>query len=152
MTAQPMTLYTEQGATFTFGFVYCRPTLDANGQLVLDANGDPVPGEPFDLTGCTARMQIRQKINDPKVILNATSGDPVDDAAIAAGAGRLVLGGTTGRIDIILTDRDTDLITIRKGVYDLELEWPLQPGEIRPRVERLLQGGIVNTLNVTREA
>lgn len=117
MTAAPKDLEIEQGSTFTLGFNWHQ-------EGPPDANGDPTPGAPYNLTGCTARMQIRRKQGDP-VLLTATSEPPTSPAAIAAGAGRIILGGATGRIDIILTDEDTDLLSARTGVYDLEIQWPL---------------------------
>jgi len=117
MTAAPRDLDIEQGSTFTLGFNWHQ-------EGPPDANGDPTPGDPYDLTGCTARMQIRRKQGDP-VLLTATSDPPTTPEAITAGAGRIVLGGATGRIDITLTDEDTDLLSARTAVYDLEIEWPL---------------------------
>jgi hypothetical protein len=122
MTAAPRNLVIEQGSTFTLGFNWHK-------EGPLDANGAPTPGDPYDLTGCTARMQIRRKQGDP-VLMTATSDPPVDAAAIAAGAGRIVLGGATGRVDITLTDEDTDLISARSAVYDLEIEWPLTTRQV----------------------
>lgn len=115
MTAVNKPLYIEQGATFTLGFNWHR-----EGPVV---DGVVTPGDPYDLTGCTARMQIRRRQGETP-LLTATSELPVDAAAVAAGAGRIRLGGATGRIDITLTDEDTDLISARTAVYDLEVEWP----------------------------
>ncbi len=149
------TLYTQQGATFTYGFVYHEPELDVDDNVVLDDDGNPVPGDPKDLTGVLARLQIRTGSKPPgdEVIVNATSLDPASEEAIAEGAGRIFLqsGAVQGRIDIVLTDLDTELLTMKKAVYDLELEWPIQSGEIRPFVERILEGQVINTLNVTRD-
>jgi hypothetical protein len=122
----------EQGATYHFGFTWHRADPDNPGS----------PGDPYDLTGCTARMQIRKKVGEP-VLVSATSLNSGD------GAGRIVLGGVTGRIDVTLTDQDTMLLTEKKAVYDLEIEWPIQAGELRPRVDRLLQGQVLVEPNVT---
>lgn len=122
MTAAPKDLVIEQGSTFTLGFNWHQ-------EGPPDANGDPTPGAPYDLTGCTARMQIRRKQGDP-VLLTATSEPPTTAEAIAAGAGRIVLGGPTGRIDITLTDEDTDMLSARTAVYDLEIEWPLPTRQV----------------------
>lgn len=125
----------EQGATYYFGFTWHRPNVDPQSDL---------PGEPYDLTGCIARMQIRKRVGDP-VLVSATS------LAEGAGAERIQLGGATGRVEVTLTDQDTYLITEKKTVYDLEIEWPIQPGELRPRVDRVLQGSVITEPNVTRE-
>ena len=157
----------EQGATFTLGFRYCDPVLDDNGNVVMEppASQRPKPGNPKDLRRCTARMQIKKSLKDTTAAVTATSLPPSDDPT--DGSGRIVLADAdlqpdpptvvtdpdnplTGRIDIILTDADTDKIDFTKGVYDLEIEYPLVPGELRPRVERILEGAVNITLNVTR--
>lgn len=142
MAAAVRNLVIEQGSTFTLGFSWHR-----TGPVV---DGVATPGAPYDLTGCTARMQIRRKQGDP-VLVAATSDPPVDAEAIAAGAGRIVLGGVTGRIEITLTDEDTDKITTRTAQYDLEIEWPLQSGQLRPRVDRILQGTVEMNPNITQD-
>jgi hypothetical protein len=126
MTAAPKDLAIEQGSTFTLGFNWHK-------EGPLDTSGNPTPGDPYDLTGCTARMQIRRKQGDPP-LLTATSDPPTSQAAIDAGAGRIALGGTTGRIDITLTDEDTDLLSARSSVYDLEIEWPLPSRQVTAAV------------------
>lgn len=141
MTAAPKDLWIEQGATFTLGFNWHQA-----GPVV---DGQPTAGDPYDLTGCTARMQIRKK-QGGSVLVSATSESPDTPEAVAAGAGRIVLGGLTGRIDITLTDADTDLLVVKSAVYDLEIQWPLREGELRPRVDRLLQGAVTVNLNVTQ--
>lgn len=146
MTAAVRDLVIEQGSTFTLGFNWHR-----EGELV---DGLPTPGDPYDLTGCTARMQVRRKQGDP-VLLTATSIDvpteePARTEAIEAGAGRIKLGGVTGRIDITLTDEDTDLLTAKSAAYDLEIEWPPDVDQLRPHVDRLLQGIVTVIPNITQ--
>lgn len=140
----------EQGATWTLGFVYHLPTIDGDtGEVVVDDDGDPVPGAAKSLAGCTARMQIRKTVKSDEAIITATSLSLDDDPEFGE---RIILeaGDVTGRIDIVLTDADTDLMTITKGVYDLEVEYPITGSELRPFVERVLEGAVVNTLNVTK--
>jgi len=143
MAAAVRNLVIEQGTTFTLGFNWHLEGPD-------DVDGNPTVGDPYDLTDCFARMQIRRKQGDP-VLVQATSAEPEDAEAIEEGAGRIVLGGVTGRIDITLTDEDTDQIA-RPCVYDLEIVWPIQPGELRPHVDRLLQGSITPNINITQES
>ena len=139
----------EQGATFTMGFTWHEDALDEDGNVV--------PGEPRDLDGCTARMQIRKKQGLPS-LLTATS--KTDDGP---GAGRIILESPEideegvagpprkGHVYVELTDEDTDLLTSATALYDLEIEWPIQPGQIRPRVDRLLQGSVAVSPNITQE-
>lgn len=150
MPAVIRTISTESGATFRLGFVYCEPLVDVDGDLILDGEGNPQEGDPVSLAGCVARMQIRSKVADETAWVTATSETfDVDDAPFG-GRIFLELGSVTGRIDVVLTDEDTMDIIKTKGVYDFEIEFPIQSGEIRPRVERLLEGTVLNDLNVTR--
>lgn len=64
-----------------------------------------------DLTGYSARMQVRSTISDTSTILSLTS---------AAGGG-ITLGGTAGTIDIVMTDAQTAAFAFTTAVYDLEL-------------------------------
>jgi hypothetical protein len=139
VTAVSKPLYIEQGATFTLGFTWHKAAVDGNGAPILDVNGKPTAGDPYDLTDCKARMQIRAKQGQPALVTATTEN------------GRIVLGGVTGRIDITLTDEDTDLLTARAALYDLEIEWPLAQGATRPRVDRLLEGAVTVSPNVTQE-
>lgn len=149
MTAWVRDIYIEQGASFPLGFVLHELTLDTNGEIVPDANGNPVPGPAKDLTGCIARMQIRARVNEPTALVTATSHSLDEDPV---GGQRILLqaGDVQGRVDVMLTDQDTMLITAKKAVYDLEIVHPLQEGELRPFVERVLQGSVICDLNVTR--
>ena len=45
--------------------------------------------------------------------------------------------------DIVITDTQTDLLELRRAVYDLELVWP--SGDVL----RLMQGKVIISLNVT---
>ena len=139
MTAAVKDLYVEQGATFFLGFNWHR-----EGPVV---DGVVTPGTPYDITGCTARMQVRRRQLDPPIV-TATSETPGGGAGV--GAGRIMLGGETGRIEVTLTDEDTDLMDAKTSYYDLEIEWPLVDGELRPRVDRLLKGTVYVDPNMTQ--
>lgn len=157
MPAYPEDIFIEQGASFLWGFVLYEPVLDDDGN-VLDANGDPVSesgllpalGDPLDLSDVNhARMQIRPKAKSPDVWVHATSLSLADDAD---GGQRIFLqtDDVLGRVDILLTDLDTDHVIKAVGHYDLELVWNQQTDEIRPFVQRVLQGGVTCDLNTTR--
>lgn len=129
-------LYVEQGATFVLAFTWCQ-----EGPVV---DGAVTAGAPYDLTSCIARMQIRRRQGDPALV-TATS------LSTGAGADRIVIDGPNGRVVVTLTAEDTDLLIHKSNVYDLEIEWPLQAGEIAPRVDRLLQGSVTVDPNVTQD-
>lgn len=88
---------------------------------------------PMDLSGCTARMQVRAEVESPAVLLTLTTED-----------GRIALGGTAGTIDLIVSDGDTAPLAWGCGVWDLEIEHP--GGD----VTRLAQGSISVSPEVTR--
>lgn len=154
MAAIEKNLYVETGATYNIGFVYHAPVVDADGDVVLDPEtGKPIPGEPLPLTGCQARMQVRAKVDSEEVLITATTGaDPLTGGKRIALESLDIDGNPiVGRVDIELTDEDTmKLQGLRKAVYDLELIWPLEAGDIRQRVDRLLKGTIFPDPNVTR--
>ena len=136
MTAVVRTLYIEQGATYPCGFNCYHEVLPPTVPPTPDlANPWLFPA------GTSARMQIREFVGAPVLVEASTLN------------GRIVLGATDGRIDITLTDADTDLLTVEAAVYDLEVVYPvpitLPPTE--PVVVRVLQGPVVVSPNVTTD-
>jgi hypothetical protein len=116
-----LTIY--QGATFERTFTWTAP--------------DPMDTEtmiPVDLTGCTARMQLRAKVT--------STGDPIFEATTEDG--RITLGDADGTIDIVFSATDTAALHFRQCVYDLEVQFP--GGE----VDRLLMGNVKLSAEVTR--
>lgn len=91
---------------------------------------------PVDLTGVTARMHIRKKVNDPNVILSLTTEN-----------GRLAIQSPTtdGKFEIKLTPAETSVLNFKNGVYDLELVFP--GGE---PVYRMVEGNVELKSEVTR--
>lgn len=129
MTAVSKNLYIEQGATFRLGFNWFHETDPPTDPPTPDlANPHLFP------TGTLARMQVREFQGAP-VLLEATTAN-----------GKIVLGPTNGRVDLIFTATDTDsLDTITAAVYDYEIE------SVDGDVTRLLQGSVVISPNVTRD-
>lgn len=113
-----LTIY--QGATF-------------DDSAVWKAGETKASVQPVDLTGCTARMQIREKIDSPTPLLELTTEN-----------GRIVLGGVTGEIAFSLDPVLTAALTWRSGVYDLEIVYP--DGAVR----RLFSGAVTVSREVTR--
>lgn len=64
---------------------------------------------PEDLTGCTARMTVRDKVGGTELFSLTTANN------------RLSVNVTGGYIGIVLTAEDTAAMAWKKGVYDLEL-------------------------------
>lgn len=117
MAAAKLKLTIEQGATFRKTLTWKTGT----------------PALPVDLTGCTARMQIRQEISSPTALVSLTSE-----------AGDIVLGGALGTIEIIMTATATAALTWVEAVYDLEIVFA--SGD----VTRLVYGPVAVSQEVTR--
>lgn len=105
----------EQGATFD------------NTITWQDQNGDPI-----DNSGYTARMKVRADDDEGTEIIELTTENS-----------RIVLGGSNGEIQLIISASDTAGLTeFETGVYDLELV-------NGSTVTRLIQGKIRFDKNVT---
>jgi len=93
------------------------------------------PALPVDLTGCSARMQVRSELPSPEVLLELTTDN-----------GRIELGGTNGEITLKLSAAETAALTWERGKYDLEIV------HSDASVRRLLEGSIKVKREVTRDA
>lgn len=93
-------------------------------------------GTPIDLTGCTARMQVRSEVESDVVLLNLTTEN-----------GGITLGGSAGTVDLYLGAVATAAITWDGGVFDLEI---IHPGAQPDDVTRIAQGSISVSPEVTR--
>lgn len=114
MTAGIYNFTMDQGSTWTLSLIY------------KDPNGDPI-----DLTGYTAKMQLRSKSNSSTAVLTlATGGDGITITPL------------TGTISLYATDEQTGLIASGFYVYDLELD---NGGAIT----RLIQGQVTLSPQVT---
>lgn len=89
-------------------------------------------GTPIDLTGYTARMHIREDIDDATYIRESTTAN-----------GEIVLGGIAGTITFAISAEATAALTFDTGVYDLEL---VNGND----VTRLLRGDVTLSKEVTR--
>ena len=116
MPAAKLKLKIEQGATFRQSFDWT-------------ANGAPV-----NLTGYTARMQMRNSIDSPVMIHELTTEN----------------GGITfpdvlqGKIELFISDINTSAFKFDSCVYDLEMIAP------NTDVIRLIEGEITLSKEVTR--
>lgn len=101
-------------------------------QLTYKAGADPQSATPVDLTGYTARLQVRSAwySDSPLLSLTTTAG--------------ISLGGDAGTIDLHLSATETAALLWREGVYDLELQAP------DGTVLRVLAGKVTVIPEVTR--
>lgn len=89
--------------------------------VVFDTGGTvTIAYVPIDLTGCSAKMQVRATADSATVLLELLS---------TGGSPRIVLGGTAGTIQLLVTDEDTALLvpaswprdSSNKPVYELKV-------------------------------
>jgi hypothetical protein len=115
MTAGIYNFTIDQGSTWTLQLIYKDPN-----------------GTPINLTGYTAKMQVRRKFDSSTAVLTLTS----------LPGGGITITGITGTIDLLATDEQTEVIEGGLYVYDLELN---NGGAIT----RLIQGQITISPQVT---
>lgn len=120
MPAHKLNLKIDQGATYDKVVTW---KLGAKGATAV----------PVDLTGCTARSQIRAEIDSTAVLLDLTTEN-----------GRIELGGPDGTIRILIDATTTAAIDWESGVYDLEVVFA------GGRVDRRLAGNVSVSKEVTR--
>lgn len=104
-----------QGETFNFSF-----TISTDGT-------------PWDLTGYTARMQVRTTVEATTKLLDLTSTD-----------GDITLGGVAGTVAITVSATDMAALIAGRHVYDLEV---VSAGGT---VYRILEGKFSVKAEVTR--
>jgi hypothetical protein len=107
----------EQGATLLKAFVW------------KDSQGVPV-----DVTGYTAKMQVRSSALSDTVLLELSTANQ-----------RIVLGGPQGLITMVFAPATTTGLAWRRGKYDLELTSP------NGTVTRFLAGQLSLVREITRE-
>jgi hypothetical protein len=106
---------TPQGSTFTRTIVY------------------KVDSSAVNLTGYTARMQVRKSVNDSSILLS-----------LATSTGEIVITGGTGTITLTVAASVMAALAAGSWVYDLEIT---SGGGI---VSRLIEGKFIVTPEVTR--
>lgn len=107
-----------QGATFRHKFTW----QDAKKRAI-------------NLTGYTARLQARESVESPAAVLDLSTEN-----------GGIVLGGTNGTVSLYIAPAQTNPLTQRKLVYDLELYAP------NGDVVRLVEGNFTISPKITRPA
>lgn len=126
----------QQGSTFDLQLTlqYTNPDYPAN---CADPSACP-EFLPWDLTGYTARMQVRKYVESATTIAELTTQN--------LSSFRITLGDPDpddGTISLFIRAEDTRQIT-SSGVYDIEIISPTN------EVDRILQGEFVLSPEVTR--
>ncbi len=134
MLAGKYNIVCQQGSTFDLFMTlqYPNPDFPAN---CADPNACP-EYVAWDLTGYTARMQVRKYVESAVPVIELTTTN-------AGGYNRITLGGTAGTIQLFLRAEDTRQIT-QSGFYDLEIISPSN------EVDRILEGTFTLSPEVTR--
>lgn len=93
-----------------------------------------VDGTPIDLTGYTAKMQIRPTLESSTVLVELSTANR-----------RILMTPLLGVVELDLTAAYTAAITWKSGIYDIELTAP--DGDII----NLVEGSATVSTKVTRE-
>lgn len=88
--------------------------------------------QPVDLTGYSAKMQVRLGYQEPSAIITVSSDD-----------GEIILGGSAGTIAITISAEKMTATTARVYVYDLRMT-------VGDTVTRLIEGNFTVQASVTR--
>lgn len=111
----------EQGATFRRNFTIYQPSLPGASAL------------PVNLTGYSARMQVRPEVESDTVLVELTTEN-----------GRITLGGVNGTLLMQIEAAITSMIA-SDGVYDLEIY------NSDDEVYRVIKGKFIVDPEVTRD-
>jgi hypothetical protein len=107
-------------------------TVDQGSVWDLEIEYQDPDGDPINLTGFTASMQLRREYNST-----------IADLTLTTGGGGIIITGATGTIDISATATQTGALEPGFYVYDLELT-------SGSNISRLIQGQITIAEQVTR--
>lgn len=116
MPSKKLDIQIEQGATF-----------------FLTVNAKNPDGTIKNLTGYTARMQVRNSVNASTTLVDATTTN-----------GLITVIAAQGQVTVSIPATTTDSYTWYNGVYDLEIQ------SLTNEVTRLLSGNVSVIRQVTR--
>lgn len=129
----------DQGSTYELVFDWRNPLRDAEGEVLTDSSGDPLPGTPRSLSGYQGLMHVRRKVSDSEVLLELSSPDDIkiEDQADtvlepvrAATVAEVLLEGTQTVDGVALAEGDRVLVKDQTaseddGVYEVSSgTWP----------------------------
>jgi hypothetical protein len=107
---------------------------DSGSMAAYQSGGVLTYYPPVDLTGYTARMQIRASVGAQTVLLELTTEN-----------GGITLGGAAGMVTRTITEAQAAAVGFTSGVYDLELV------DADGAVTRLAEGLVSVSPEVTRD-
>lgn len=95
-------------------------TIEAGSAFSMSLLYEDPNGNPYDLSGAQAYMQVRQAkvvdpTNAPAPLISLSSLDSLGEGATPS----IILGGTAGTIAVFINRDLTGALTIKKGFYDL---------------------------------
>lgn len=109
----------------------------------VQINWTDASGSAIDLTGYSARMQIRPSVESSQIFLSLSSSLQSDNTGINLSGSNFNTPLQSGSLAIYISAASSSLLNFGEAFYDLELE---RQGE----VTRLLEGKIKLSKNVTR--
>lgn len=113
--AQKENLSIDQGVTYKHRFDYVDTT-----------------NTPIDISGYTARMQIRESVDDTVTVYDSTVGSDIE------------IDGPNGTVTLTIPATTTEAFTFSAGVYDIEIV------SSQSEVIRLVEGRVKIRPEVTR--
>jgi hypothetical protein len=131
MSAGRYPIYIEQGASLDFEVQY------------IDSEGNPV-----DLSGYSARMQIRPSTTSTIAYITLTSDLQPDGSGLNLSGSHSTKPPTSGSIGVFISACSSSVLEFGDAVYDLELSVPYEGG--CDYVTRLIQGPVRLSKEVTR--
>ena len=131
MSAGRYPIYIEQGASLDFEVQY------------LDSNGNPV-----DLSGYSAKMQIRSAPAATTAYITLTSTLQPDGSGLNLSGSHSTKPPSSGSIGVFISACSSSVLDFGEAVYDLELSVPYEGG--CDYVTRLIQGPVKLSKEVTR--
>jgi len=126
MAAGKYSFIIEQGSTFNIEIKY------------KDTSGNPI-----DLTGYHARMQIRPSVDSEIVFLTLSSSLQPDSTGLNMSGSSGTISPVSGSIGINISSATSSLLNFTEAVYDLEIMK-------ENTVSRLLEGKVKLSKEVTR--
>lgn len=131
MSAGRYSLYIEQGTTVNFEIQY-----------------KDVAGNPVNLTGYGARMQVRPTVDSSTVYLSLSSSLQPDGTGLSMSGSAPYKPLSSGSIGVYIASCTSSMLNFTDAVYDLEIFIP--NGTDCPTVTRILQGPVRLSKEVTR--